>query len=111
MIISLVYKLANSKFLFFPFKDATSLLLNDKLLDELSSEEQVITLAVNQLLKHPENKASRLDTSDVSAFLAVEKLQVGGLMYPYFSALSGPAAECPEVRMYILSHINISICI
>lgn len=75
-------------------------MLNNKLLDNLSSEEQVIVLPVNQLLKHPENEAGRPDTSDVSALLTVEKLQVGGSVYPYFSALAGPAGENPEVWTY-----------
>ena len=84
-------------------------MLNNKLLDELSSEEQVIVMAVNQLPKHPENEASRPDTSDALALLTAEKLQVGGSVYPYFSAPAGPAGENLEVWSYKCIYIYLRI--
>lgn len=78
---------------------------NGSQLFELPEEEQTqnlnisTQLVVNQPLKHPENETSTTDNSGATMLLTVqnvEKLQAS--MYPYFSAMAGPAGENPEVR-------------
>ena len=84
---------------------------NDNLLQQLSNEEQTqnvntsSVLVVNQQPKHLENEASTQSISDVPTLTALEKLQVGTSVYPYFSALAGPAAESPEVQTCYLIYL------
>ena len=75
------------------------------MLEQPSNEEQTQTvngssvLVVNQQPKHLENKVTTQSISDAPTLTTIEKLQVSGTsVYPYFTALAGPAAESPEVQ-------------